>query len=171
MGLISINGQTLALAAKVILSAVEGEHTLQCIVREKIVDLSEHRWGLQDYSWLVSGCHTILVGEPKLWSNLGRAWNMRKKSIRPRQPENWSQKKQIPLWTPHVIHKVVAQVGAKQVRQKELIDVGITVVGDILSLQGDIGTWDEIQSQIPNPKCILQKCLCQASGQYRLGKG
>lgn len=66
MGLISIKGQTMALVAKVILLVVEeGEHTLQCIVREKISDLSKHKWGQRDYSWLVNNCRNKPVGRIK----------------------------------------------------------------------------------------------------------
>lgn len=89
LGLVSIKGQTFSLATKVVLLVVEEEeHTLHCIVREKIVDLSKHRWGLRDYSWLVSGCKTKPEGESKLWTNLANAWNINKKKIRPRKLRN-----------------------------------------------------------------------------------
>lgn len=49
--LISIKAQTIAMVGKTVLWAVAtGDHTLQWILRAKIVDLLERRWGRRDFS-------------------------------------------------------------------------------------------------------------------------
>lgn len=51
LAVISVKDQTIALAGKLILQACQdGEDTLQCIVWEKVVNLSERKWGRRDYT-------------------------------------------------------------------------------------------------------------------------
>lgn len=79
--LISIKAPTIAMAGKNILWTVAvGDHTLQWILRAKIVDLSERRWGCRDFSWLVSPQNTKPLDEFVLWNNhcaLGLFWEGR----------------------------------------------------------------------------------------------
>lgn len=65
LALISIKDQTIAIAGKKVLwVASDGEHTLQSILRVKLGELSEKRWGTNDYAWLFAPGHTLPKGEP-----------------------------------------------------------------------------------------------------------
>lgn len=71
LGLISISSHTIISATKAILWTMqEGEQTLQCIYKEKIVDLLEQIWGLRDFAWIVSPNYTRPRDESALWCNL-----------------------------------------------------------------------------------------------------
>lgn len=121
LGLISFKRQTQAMVGKAILwAAHEGETTLQCIIREKIADLLERRWGYKDYSWLVSLDFTKPMDESTLWTNFALTWIELKKEIVLVAPANWESRLTMSLWTPHLVHKTRAQVGCKQIRQRTL---------------------------------------------------
>lgn len=137
-----------------VLTAVEeGKDTVQCIIQEKIADLSKKNFGMRDYSWMVSGCHTRPDGESKLWSNFAGVWNKLKKDVKPKKLENWLQKKNLPLWVPHVLHNTTEKVGATQVKKKELVKGGIVVLGDVLDRQGSFLAWNDIQQNFWNFNC------------------
>lgn len=55
LGLISIKHQTMARITKNMLWMVaHSDHTLQWILRAKIANLSEKRWGTRNYTWFIS---------------------------------------------------------------------------------------------------------------------
>lgn len=152
MGLISIKAQTVALACKTILSVVaEGEHTLQSIYRKKIGDLSLHKWGIHDLSWLVAPCRTLPIDESKLWTNYYRAWNMGKRNVRPSPLANWEEKKEAPLWVPNTIHKAPFRGKSKSAGQRALIGVGITQLKDIIDRAGNVLPWEARYQQEISP--------------------
>lgn len=62
-------------------------------------------------------------------------------------------KKEIPFWTPHIIYKEAILVGAKQVRQKQLINGGITILGDIFSPHREASNRGRKYNKFPNDTC------------------
>lgn len=70
-GLIFVKAQFLAMCTMFILwRVVDGDLTLQHILRKKIEDLSAVHEGARDFSWIVSKHATKPKGESKVWTNL-----------------------------------------------------------------------------------------------------
>lgn len=67
-----------------------------------------------------------------MWKGLCATWNLDKKHIVSQKPANWHEKKLLPLWSTHVIHRNTTSNGCKSKAQLVLRDGGITTLGDIM---------------------------------------
>lgn len=147
LALISIKTHTHATIGMVMLWMVqEGETMLQCILHSKIVDLSEHRWGRRDYTWLVNHNQTRPVGESKLWYNFCGAWIMLKKNITPLPPANWEERLALPLWASHLLHKKPMDASCKKVKQKKLCKAGVETLDSIPDSNRELKSWETLQA-------------------------
>lgn len=133
MGVLSIKEHTIALAAKLILWVpIEGDHTLQYIIRKKIGEMLEKRWGRQDYSWLVLPGRTKPENSSKLLTTLCTAWCSLQKFARPVILTNCEAKRKIPLWVPHHMHRIKTKVSCKTMGHAALHAAGLETLGDVL---------------------------------------
>lgn len=73
LGLVSISQQVKALLAKMIIWAIsDGHHQLKTIIQGKIMDMSERKYGIRDYSSVFFPCRSMQ--SPAL-QNVFTAWN------------------------------------------------------------------------------------------------
>lgn len=92
VGLISLIAQVYSLAARFILWVLlEGDHPLQVIMRRRIRELSERKWGIADYLWIWNEFRTIPLKGSVILQNLCRGWNRSKKCIEFRPLRNESE--------------------------------------------------------------------------------
>lgn len=82
LGMISIKFQVRALAGKIIVWAIsDGTHPLQIILRHVIQEMSYHKWGISDFSWVFTPYQTRSINASTTISNLCVAWNSSKRHI------------------------------------------------------------------------------------------
>lgn len=106
MGLISIKGHMVALIAKAMLEIpIDGDSSLQHILRAKIGNLSLRKWGRNDYSWLIDPSRTRPMDDSTFWNAFCNVWIHLHKFVRPSASDNWEAKKSLPLWVPHLMHR------------------------------------------------------------------
>jgi hypothetical protein len=79
VGLISLRAQVKSFAGKIILWTMsKGDHPLQVILRRRLRDMSQVRWGVHDFLWVfnpgrLTSMERQLQGE-SLWGNIIGAW-------------------------------------------------------------------------------------------------
>lgn len=79
---ISLREQVRALIAKIFLwTIVTSNHPLQLILRRRICQMLEKKWGCVDLSWTFVPCETLSVLASPLLTNLCKFWNKTKKAI------------------------------------------------------------------------------------------
>lgn len=85
-------------------------------------------------------------------------YNAMKKHIIPRQPTNRYERKRIPLWTAHKIHRDGRNMGSMNKKQKWLREDGIENLGDIWKL--GLHQWVDLPTKPPkNCREAYQKVL------------
>lgn len=154
LGVISVRQQAIAKAGMTMLWVPqEGEDTLKCILREKVADLSERRWGTRDYSWLLVPCRTLPHDESALWTNLCKSWNLSKREIELAPLANW--KERMP-----VAHRDRKRVVDITVRAKLLRFEGINILKDMVDPQCQLIQWKDRSTPLPETLAAAYRKLC-----------
>lgn len=157
LGVLSLQHQRRALAGKLVLWAMKpGVHPLQMILRTYINQLSFKRWGLHDYSWALIPCNTLPAASLNIWLNICKSWNVIKKNIVSAAPSNNHELQRIPIWTPHVGHRIKTWLSCRTPVQQRLLQEGISSFRHVTSVDGHILEWDNRAVQeLPN---TWQRC-------------
>jgi hypothetical protein len=146
LGLISVKTQTRALSAKFVTwSLIEGapQNDLRDLIQIYIKDLSESRWGIQDFTWVFVKGKAYPGQALNVCQNVVSSWNITKKFLQPSRPANQHDRGKLPPWSPHVGHKDCTKAKCLSNPQRLLCQRGIIKRKDIKDLQGHIKPWDE----------------------------
>lgn len=59
----------------------------------------------------------------------------------------------LPLWLPHVIHREETKVGSVQVKQHQMLKIGVVKLGDLLDGNRQLKQWETIKLDFDLPEC------------------
>lgn len=126
LGLINIKDQHRVMAGGVMVwVALNGHHPLRLILQGHIHQASARRWGTLDLSWIVTPCGHLKLGGSATWQNICRNWEGVRRRIQPRTPVNPQEWRALPLWRPHVNHRVHKEVHCNSAAQRLLRNAGL----------------------------------------------
>jgi hypothetical protein len=106
-------------------------------------DMSAAKWGIHDFSWVFVKGHNTRGHGSKVWKNICCNWAVSKSNLRPCKPANVEEWNHLPLWTPHIVHKVPGLALCKTNPQRQIRRKGFDVVEDIVDESGRIILWEE----------------------------
>lgn len=102
LGLIMITEQYRAIAGNLFMWVLGQEtHPLRHILSSHLWDLSQRKWGVADFTWVVSkGGGKKSLGSP-VWRNICLAWSSLKSLLTEATPRNAEEWGLLPVWCPH----------------------------------------------------------------------
>lgn len=145
LGQIDIAAQYRALTGSLVIWVTRtGSHPLRSILRDHIGQMSQRRWGTNDLTWIVSPSGRLKTAGSCTWSNICNGWQELKTHIVARRPANIQEWKELPLWRPHVNHRIQSKARCSSQPLRSLRDGGLNRMGDIMRVDGSICSWAEI---------------------------
>lgn len=144
LGLLGVEAQYDALTNNLMMWTIgPGDHPLRTILQGHICKVSLRRWGCPDLSWIVSSCGKMQMGGSAPWRNICNAWSSLKKHLKPKRPANLEERRDLPLWPPHMNHINEREVKCSTIAKKALQAHGLVSMGDVLQPDGSFITWGE----------------------------
>lgn len=145
LGLLSVMEQYRAMAGNLMIWVLgPGTHPLRLILQSHIQELSTRKWGIPNFTWIVTkGGSSDSLGSPS-WKNICRAWGNLKPLLRKATPRNQEEWEDLPLWRPHVHHLNESRARCFTLAQKRLQAAGLTSIKDISEANGQFKRWEEL---------------------------
>lgn len=142
------------MAGNIMIWAVGPEdHPLHRILCAHLMDLSKRKWGFPDLTWVVTrgGSH-VSLGSPA-WQNICKAWGRLKPLLHKSAPRNGEEWRSLPLWQPHLHHRAETGVKCHSQAQHRLRSFGICYVRDILTPNGQLQDWADLDLDHNDTAC------------------
>lgn len=150
IGLLSVEDQYRSIAGNLMIWILgPDKHLLRKILCTHIQELSVHKWGFTDLTWMVTPGGGTVSGGSAPWQNICCAWAKLKPLLAPSRPHNVLEWTQLPLWRPHYNHRIQQRVKCSTGAQHMLRQAGLLYMGDVISPTGNFLEWHEL------PPCVV----------------
>jgi hypothetical protein len=123
---------------------------LKIILQHRIWEMSRHKWGIPDFTWIYYKCNKVPMVGSMAWQNICKSWSRIKKIIIPELPELMDKARSLPVWAPNALRMDSCKAGCKTNMKKLLMSAGIEHIEDILTEEGRILQWEDWNDRTPS---------------------